>query len=291
MIEMPGQRSICSLPRQVQADVVPVKFATDRRFGLPGDLFLQEGEVHVWFVRLPKMSAHFESILEILAPDEVARAARFRFDGNRNEYILTRGFLRHILSSYAGSAPHLLRFCYNSYGKPTLAAPWCGNRLEFSVSHSRGVAVCAVMRDGQVGVDLEYLHQDVEFDQIAEQFFSPREMSLFRRLPSNKKRVAFFSCWTRKEAYIKARGEGMFLDLRSFDVAFAQDQPASVFIGTDNPSETRRWSLADLSAPVGYTASVAFEGVVGRIRSWEWPPDRTRLQTDQTQASQSKSRS
>ena len=259
------------MPSRIQANVTPVKFAMDGRFGLSGDPFLPESEVHVWFVRLHEMSRHFESVLEILAPDEVARAARFRFERNRNEYILTRGFLRHILGCYTGFAPHLLQFGYNSYGKPTLAAHWRGDRLEFSVSHSRGVAVYAVTRDRQVGVDLEYMHQDVEFDQIAEHYFSPREISLFRRLPSDKRREAFFSCWTRKEAYIKARGEGMFLDLRSFDVAFAPDQAAPVFSGTDDPSETQRWSLADLPAPVGYTAAVAVKGVAGGIRRWEWP--------------------
>jgi 4'-phosphopantetheinyl transferase len=259
------------LPSRIQADVAPVEFVMDGRFNLPGELFLPEGEAHVWFVRLQEMSPHFESVLETLSPDEVARAARFRFEEHRNEYVLTRGFLRHIVGCYSGFAPHLLQFRYNSYGKPTLAAEWGGDRLSFSLSHSRGVAVYALTRDQQVGVNLEYSHQDVEFDQVAELYFSPREISLIRQLPSDKKQDAFFSCWTRKEAYVKARGEGLSLDLRSFDVAFAPDQPASLFSVGDDPNKIQRWSLAELSAPVGYTAAFAVGGVAPRIEQCQWP--------------------
>jgi 4'-phosphopantetheinyl transferase len=244
-----------------------VEFVMDGRFDLSGDLFLPEGEAHVWFVHLQEMSRHFDSVLEILAPDEVARAARFHFERDRNEYIFTRGFLRHIVGCYTGFAPHLVQFRYNSYGKPALAAEWRGDQLGFSLSHSRGVAVFAFTRDRQVGVDLEYMHQDVEFDQVAERLFSPREISLFRDLPEGKKPEAFFSCWTRKEAYVKARGEGMSLDLRSVDVAFAPEPPPVFSVAAD-VSEAQRWSLADLPAPAGYTAAFAVEGVACRIRRW-----------------------
>ena len=270
-VRMQGKRSICRLPNRIQANVPFEEFAMDGRFNLPGELFLPEGEAHVWFVRLQEMRRHFESVLETLSPDEVARAARFSFEEHRNEYALTRGFLRHIVGCYTAFAPRLLQFRYNSYGKPRLAAECGGDRLSFSLSHSRGVAVYAFTRDRQVGVDLEYFHHDVEFDEVAELYFSQREISVFLQLPSDRKRDAFFSCWTRKEAYIKARGEGLSLDLRSFDVAFAPAQPASVFSVGDDPNKTQRWSLADLSAPVGYTAAFAVEGVAPRIEQWQWP--------------------
>lgn len=258
------------MPSRIQANVAPVEFAVDGRFALSGDLCLPESEAHVWFVRLQEMSRHFDSLLEILAPDEAARAARFRFERDRNQYILTRGLLRHIVGCYAGFAPQLLQFRYNSYSKPTLAAEWRGNWLAFSLSHSYGVVVYAFTRARHVGVDLEYMHRNVEFDQVAERFFSPCEVSLFRQLPSDKKQQAFFSCWTRKEAYIKARGEGLSLGLQSFDVAFVPGQPASLLSVAGDPSEAERWSLADLPAPTGYSAALVVEGVAGRIHQWQW---------------------
>jgi 4'-phosphopantetheinyl transferase len=253
-----------------KSKIAPVGSAADGRLALSGNLSLAKGEVHVWFVRLQGMSRHIDSLLEILDPDEVARAARFLFESDRNEYILARGLLRHIVGCYAGFAPHLLQFCYNSHGKPALPSEWGGDQLAFNLSHSRGVAVYAVTRARHVGVDLEYMHEDAEFDQIAECFFSPREASLFRRLPSDKKREAFFSCWTRKEAYTKARGEGLSMDLRSFDVTFAPGQPASILSVTGDSSEAQRWSLADLPAPGGYAAALVVEGIVSRIQHWQW---------------------
>jgi 4'-phosphopantetheinyl transferase len=241
-----------------------------RCVALGRDLVLAPSEVHIWFVRLHEMTQQVDSLCEILVPDEVARAAKFRFETGRNEYIVTRSFLRHILGCYTGFAPHRLQFRYSPRGKPALAAEWGGDQMAFNLSHSHGVAVYAVTKDRQVGVDLEYTDRSVEFDQIAERFFSPREASLFRRLPCDKKQEAFFSCWTRKEAYTKAKGEGLFLDLRSFDVTFAPSQPASLLSVAGDSTEAQRWSLADLSAPAGYAAALAIEGTASRIQQWLW---------------------
>lgn len=249
----------------VRAEIAPVGSAMDGRLALSGNLSLARDEVHVSFVCLQAMSRHVDSLLEILVPDEVARAARFRFETDRNEYIVARGLLRRILGCYTGFAPHLLQFRYSSYGKPALAAEWGGDRIAFNLSHSCGVAVYAVTRNRNVGVDLEYTNQYIEFDQMAKRFFSPREASLFLQLPAQEKRGAFFSCWTRKEAYVKARGGGLSLDLRCFDVTLAPGQPASLLRVAGDASEVQRWSLSDLPAPAGYAAALAAEGTVSRI--------------------------
>ncbi len=247
------------MPNRIRVNVAPVEFEVDGRFSLPGDISLPETDVHVWFVRLEEISGHLGTLLEILAPHEAARAGRFFFERDRNEYILTRGLLRQILGCYAGLSPRLLEFLYNRYGKPVLAGEGPGDRLAFSVSHSHGVAVYAITRGRQVGVDIEYTDEHVEFDQLAERLFSPREISLFRQVPINKRSEAFYSCWTRKEAYIKASGEGLSLDLRSFDVGCGPEPAASALSLADDPGGTQRWSLADLPAPVEYAAALAVE--------------------------------
>jgi 4'-phosphopantetheinyl transferase len=188
-----------------------------------------------------------------------------------HDYILARGLLRHIVGGYVGFAPQLLQFRYNSHGKPALASEWGDDQLAFNLSHSHSLAVCSVTRAGHIGVDLEYMDTHVESDQIAERLFAPREASLLRQLPSDKKQNAFFSFWTRKEAYLKARGEGLSVDLLSFDVTFSPGQPASLLSVAGDSSDAQRWSLADLSAPAGHAAALAVEGIISRIQHWHWP--------------------
>jgi len=217
------------------------------------------------------MSQDVDSLLKILTPDEVARAARFQFERGRNEYILARGLLRQIVGCYVGLAPHLLQFQYNSHGKPALGSEWGGEQIAFNLSHSHGVVVYAFTRARHVGVDLEYTNRCIEFEQIAERFFSQREASLFRQLPAQEKQRAFFSCWTRKEAYVKARGGGLSIDLRGFDVTPAPGPPGSLLHVAGDSIEAQRWSLSDLPAPAGYAAALAIEGSTNQIRFWQWP--------------------
>ena len=259
----------------------PPALAMDARIGLFKDISLARGELHAWFVRLEDVRRHVDSLVKILTPNEIARADRFFFENDRIEYILARGLLRHIVSRYVGFAPDQLRFGYNSHGKPALEDEWRGDQLEFNLSHARGWVVYALTKARCVGVDLEYTDRSIEIDQIAERFFSPYEASLFQQLPGQEKKRAFFSCWTRKEAYVKARGEGLSLDLRGFDVTIAPDQPALLLRVAGDPSEARRWSLTDLPAPAGYAAALAMEGRIDEIQLWQWP-ERSHGRADDT---------
>jgi len=259
------------LASRIELGTVPLGTTADGQLALAPNLSLANGETHVWFVGLQQISRHLDSFLEVIAPNEAARAARFFFERDRNEYILARGLLRYIVGCYTGLAPHLLRFHYNSYGKPTLADESGGDQPAFNLSHSRGMVVYAVTKAPYIGVDLEYMHQNIEFDQIVARFFSSREASLFRQLPSERKQEAFFSGWTRKEAYMKASGEGLWLDPRSVEVTFAPGGPASLLSVAGVAREAQRWSLVDLPAPTGYAAAVVVEGAVSRIQCWQWP--------------------
>ncbi|MGD0652454.1 MAG: 4'-phosphopantetheinyl transferase superfamily protein, partial [Verrucomicrobiia bacterium] len=197
----------------------------------PETLVLGCDEVHVWRATLDQTPSQIQSFLHNLAADEQARAERFYFEKDREHFIAARGVLRAILGGYLNRPPECLSFCYNSHGKPALAGESDGDAIRFSVSHSYGVALYAVTRGREVGIDIERIRFDLEVAEIAERFFSRREVAMLRTLPTEVQREAFFRCWTRKEAYIKARGEGLSLPLDQFDVSLAPGEPAAV-LGT-----------------------------------------------------------
>jgi 4'-phosphopantetheinyl transferase len=222
--------------------------AHDRAVTLPDD------EVHVWRARLDRPRPELDSLRRTLSVDEEARAARFVFERDRSRYIVGRGLLRSLLSLYVGLAPDQFQFTYSSFQKPALiqAGP-C-----FNVSHSGHIALFAFSSRCEVGVDLELDGADFASERIAESFFSPAEVALLRSLPSGEQPRAFLECWTRKEAFIKARGDGLSLPLDSFDVSFGRGAPAAVLRTAWSALEPARWRMQDVSEPEdGYIAALA----------------------------------
>jgi 4'-phosphopantetheinyl transferase len=229
-------------------------------------------DVHVWFAFLDDLAPYLGSFLATLAADEIEKAGRLHFQRDRDQYVLARGLLREILSSYSGIHPGALRFRYGAHGKPALIAEQGRAGLAFSISHAQRAVVCAVTRNHDIGVDVEYPSEDVEDRALAEQCLSPAETSVLAGLPSAARRAAFFACWTRKEAFIKARSEGLSLNLRSFDVLGPADLAPRLHIDS-NPREAARWALMDLDVPAGYVAALAVEGHAHRVSCRRWPGD------------------
>jgi 4'-phosphopantetheinyl transferase len=223
--------------------------------------FPAHNEVDIWFAPLDPSLKSVNAALQVLAPDEIERAERFRLDNDRKQYVLARSNLRNILSNYLEIPPAQLRFSYNRFGKPALREDFDGCSLTFNLSHAPGAAVYAVSSDCQIGIDLELIREDVEYEQIVERFFSSNEVRTFRQLPTESKVRAFFACWTRKEAYIKAKSDGLFLDLRSFDVAFVPSEPASLVRVANDPLEADRWRLMNVDVPGRYVAALVVECV------------------------------
>src|ERR1035437_9410190 len=240
----------------------------------PETLVLGCHEVHVWRATLDRTPSQIQSFLHNLSEDEQARAERFHFQRDREHFIVARGVLRAILGSYLNRAPEDVSFCYSSHGKPALAGESNGDAIRFSVSHSHGVALYAVTRGRAVGIDLERIRFNLAVAEIAERFFSRREVAMLRTLPTEVQRQAFFRCWTRKEAYIKARGEGLSLPLDQFDVSLAPGEPAAVLGTQPDPTEASRWSLQELTPAPGYVAALAVEGHGWRLTCWHWPDPR-----------------
>jgi 4'-phosphopantetheinyl transferase len=234
------------------------------------ELQLGDDEVHVWRVMLNQPDSVIEMLRQLLTPDERERAGRFYCDKDRHHFTVARGVLRTILGLYLNTEPGQIRFCYSEYGKPSLADAQAGDRLRFNLSHSRGLALMAFTLNRELGIDLELVRSDLAGDEIAERFFSPAEVVSLQALSSDQRLEGFFNCWTRKEAYIKAIGEGLSMPLNQFDVSLIPGEPARLLETRKHPIEARRWSLRELKPGSNYIGAVAVEGHDWHLRCWEW---------------------
>ena len=231
---------------------------------------LADEEAHVWLAGLEQDQATRGRLSALLSEDELLRADRFRFTRDREHFIAARGALRTILGRYTGVEPRRLRFSYDQYGKPSLRGEAGDAALRFNVSHSHGRALYALARGRAVGVDIEFVREDFAGFEIAERFFSGREVSALRALPEAARPAAFFDCWTRKEAYIKALGEGLSHPLRCFAVSLAPGETAALLWTEKDPHEAARWSLVELFAGEAYRAALAVEGEAPTLCCWRW---------------------
>jgi 4'-phosphopantetheinyl transferase len=166
----------------------------------PKDLILADHEVHVWRVGLELPSSRVQQLRGILTDDELDRANHFSFEIDRQRFIAARGTLRSILSRYITMYPGHLRFYYNPYGKPFLAPEFSSYLLNFNLTHSGSMALYAITRNMEIGVDVERIRSDFEYEEIANRFFSVNEVAILHMIPAEKKLAAFYNCWTRKEA-------------------------------------------------------------------------------------------
>jgi 4'-phosphopantetheinyl transferase len=237
-----------------------------------GQQKISSGTVHVWEfdIALPKDQS--ERYRDILSPDENQRADRFYFDRDRIRFIAARAALRSILAGYLNVAPHKIIFTYAANGKPELAGGLNESGLKFNLSHSRDRALLGVVSNACIGVDIEFINHEFTSDEIAQRFFAPGEVSRLRAMPQMERPAAFFSCWTRKEAYIKAVGQGLSLPLDSFEVAFGAGVEPSLLRVETSSEEAARWSMYNIPAAKGYAAAVLVEGKDHKLeyREWDW---------------------
>jgi 4'-phosphopantetheinyl transferase len=238
----------------------------------PDTLSLSSHEVHVWRVSLDQPATCVRRLAQTLSDDERARAGRFRFERDHRRFVVGRGVLRAILGRYLGAEPGRLQFRYGARGKPYLAGEFDGSPLRFSLAHSHRLALCALTRDREVGVDLEYVRPMPDAPQMVARFFSPHENAVWSELPASQKEQAFYACWTRKEAYIKALGDGLARPLDRFDVSLAPGEPAQLLNVDGEPGEVPRWALETLAPARGYVGALAAEGHGWRLSCWRWEP-------------------
>lgn len=243
----------------------------------PSGWRLCASEVHVWRARLDfeveGLAATFldserRPMLAWLSPDESDRAGRFRFPEHRRRFILARAGLRWLLGRYLDIAPEEVRFNYEAKGKPVLAAPHAA-KLHFNLSHSEELAVYAFSCDAPVGIDVEYLRALPEAMRLADRFFSAPEARAIASLTPEKQGVAFLRAWTRKEAYLKATGEGISASLAAIEVTLLEEEACRILrLGGDDRAAAR-WQLWELVPDADSLAAVAIRARASRLLGFD----------------------
>ena len=233
----------------------------------PDNLALKEGEAHIWRADLELEEGFQSSFLKLLSPDEKKRAQKFRFTKDSRNFIAARGILRTILGKYLEINPTEISFQYNEFGKPGMA-----NNIpfHFNISHSQNIALFAFTNKFDIGVDVEFVNPNIEVKDIATNFFSANEVKKLLLLPEKQQRLGFFNCWTRKEAFIKAVGEGLSFPLNQFEVSLEPDKPARLLATDWDPKAVSKWSIYSMSPGADFVGSVVIEGLVEKVKFWNW---------------------
>jgi 4'-phosphopantetheinyl transferase len=222
------------------------------------------GEIHLWLFSLEQMPECVESLRPLLCDDEQIRAGRFYTTALQQSFIVGRAVLRLLLGHYLGLPAEEVRFAYGKRGKPFLL----DHRLQFNLAHSDTLALVGFTWDAALGVDLEAVRLVEDLDQVARSFFAPDEVHDLFSLPAAQRFPAFYSCWTRKEAYIKAESSGLHLPLDSFEVTLLPDDPVRLRrIGSDLQPD-RHWSLLDIPISADFRAAAVLHGQIERVSRW-----------------------
>jgi 4'-phosphopantetheinyl transferase len=213
--------------------------------------FSEYQKIFAFWWRLSPFFASESHFMAVLSPDEQRRANRFMSPLIKTRFIISRGILRHILAFYTQQSPEKLTFAYGTRGKPTLA----NIPFAFNLSHSEDVALLAIAQTAHIGADVEYMAEMAEMRRVASDYFSADEQIALFTLPPREQMPAFYRCWTRKEAYIKARGDGFALPLDKFDVTLAPDDPPCLLRTLDDDSP-QNWQFFHLEPTKGYMGAV-----------------------------------
>lgn len=240
---------------------------TDAGFRM-GQIELAEDEVQLWRVDLEAIRSHESRWQEMLSSDEITRAARFYFAADRQRFVASRAWLRTILAAFLVTEPSELNFSYSKNQKPFLSPGHATSGITFNVSHSGGIALYAFARHREIGVDVEQIRRDFDVESIAQRFFSCSEQEQLGALPESEKIDAFFRCWTRKEAYIKAIGEGLSLPLSQFDVSLEALETNALLATRPDRSEAEQWMIREVSGGAGYSAALCVRGRDWRLTHW-----------------------
>jgi 4'-phosphopantetheinyl transferase len=235
----------------------------------PSPLAFPAGCVDVWKVRLSE-PAKASTQASALSSDEIERAGRFYFEKDRVHFIRCRSALRGLLADYIAIPATEIRFEYLASGKPQLVSEQNPRSLQFNVSHSAGMALIAVGSEYRLGVDVERIRGDVDTSTLAERFFSLRERAGLRALPDHLRVAGFFACWTRKEAFLKATGDGLSFRLADFSVSTAPDVPPQMEELRGDLEAGKNWFMADLSIGDGYRATVASNNSSCVVNTYAW---------------------
>ncbi len=229
---------------------------------------LKPKDVHVWSVDFNVDPKTLERYWELLSIDEKKRVEKFRFKKDVIQFIVSRGVLRRLLGHYLNEEPTKITFQYGENGKPKLEDKYS---LQFNLSHAGKKAVMGFVHHFTIGVDVELIKPDVDLRYLATRFFSSKESNKLLRLPDAEIPQAFYNCWTRKEAFIKAKGDGLSFPLDQFEVSFIPGEETALIATHWSPEEKEKWELFSFDIGTDYSGAVAIEGQTNRIKFFKWP--------------------
>ena len=239
----------------------------------PETPIIEQGEIHVWRALGDADPKTVASLERILSDEERKRAGRFRFDKDRIRYTLSYGMLRRILGAYLKTPPETIRLAPTEHGKPVLDPAFHSLDLQFNLSHTKGVSLFAVASGLAVGIDVERTDRGARSDiEVAERYFTEEEARTLRSLPEHEQRLAFFRCWTRKEAFVKSLGRGLPFGLDRFEVSLAPGAPAALLKTLWDPNEADLWSVVEILPGPGFIGALAVRSRDIRIRFFDRPP-------------------
>jgi 4'-phosphopantetheinyl transferase len=235
----------------------------------PPEVRLANRQADLWCATMPSFAEPISLLSALLSAEERQRAERFHFSVDRDRYIVRRGILRILLSRYLNTQPAEIEFRYGRWGKPEMK----GNALDlhFNDSHSGDLALYAVTAAGPIGADIEQVRPIPEFEDLASRYFSPRESALIRALVPERRMEAFYSVWTRKEAFLKATGEGIGRNLAEIEVSPDPGQEPAILRVPGSTPGPGGWKLRSFSPAAGYLGAVAFQGDISSFREFVVP--------------------
>jgi len=237
----------------------------------PPQLTLSQGEIHIWCAELDCPQILVNGLFELLTCEEQRRAANFQFERDKNRFIAARGILRSIIGHYyLKSEPARVAFRSGLRGKPYLEPAFEDSTLDFNQADSGGLALYAFARGHEIGIDIEYRRSLTDFMQIADSTFSAYEKQTLAGLPEEAIQTAFYNCWTRKEAFVKAIGEGLYFDLDKFDVTCRSDEPPMILRIDDSPVKAGKWRLTEINTIPGFAATLAYQGTASDLKYWKF---------------------
>jgi len=233
----------------------------------PEKINLTDRDVHIWQIFLEEPIEKAKDMGWILSDEEKYRAGRFQFEHHQRRFLISHAALRHILSQYTGIEPQHIQYQITSYGKPHLR-----NKTEFDIqfnlSHSHERAVVAICQNQPIGIDIEYIRSTADIASLAKQNFSTNEYQQFAKLPVTDSLLGFFNTWTRKEAYIKAIGEGLSHPLHTFEVTVNPGEPAQMLSIANDLKAARHWTLEAVQVQDGYAAAFAVQLTKVYLNQW-----------------------
>lgn len=216
-------------------------------------------QVHIWRIHLDLSSNRIYKLKKLLSPYEIAKVDKFYFEMHRRRYIARHGLLRIILSKYISSDPDQIQFSYSKSGKPELMPIKKQKLPSFNLSYSNELALCAITLNRSIGIDVEYIRENINVDLLAEHYFKPYEYKMINALSIDQRKKTFFDLWTLKEAYLKGTSEEID-GFEKIEFSISPNEPPELISNRENISESSLWSIYQLIPLDGYTASLAVEG-------------------------------